>query len=295
MSFFERLRRLRDWDPDAYRPLLLGGARIGRVRHDLARRLAAFPRVFHVTENAVAISERLADPEARTHAVHEVAVELAGRGEIPRLRGETYGVAEAWDAPARLRLDRGLVPLFGTRSYGVHLNGYVGDGPDQTLWIGKRNTTKRVAPGKLDHLVAGGVAHGYGIRETLIKEAAEEADMPEWLARQARPVGALSYVCEAESGLRDDTLFIFDLAVPADFTPHNTDGELTGFQAWPVREAMAKVAEPDAFKFNVAPVMIDFFIRHGWLEPDTEPDYPELCALLHGTAPFGAEAGGRDR
>lgn len=290
MSFLERLRRLRQWDPDAYRPLLVGGARIGRVRHALARRLVDFPSVFRVTENAVAIADRLPDPDTRTQAVHDVAVQLAHRGDIPRLRGETYGVAETWDAPLRLRLDRGLVPLFGTPSYGVHMNGYVGDGSDQRLWIGRRNPTKRVAPGKLDHLVAGGVAHGYGIRETLIKEAAEEADMPESLARRARPVGALSYVCEAESGLRDDTLFIFDLAVPADFIPHNTDGELTGFEAWPVRDAMAKVEEPDAFKFNVAPVMIDFFIRHGWLEPDTEPSYPELCALLHGTA-----VGGPDR
>jgi hypothetical protein len=289
VSFSERLRRLRQWDPDAYRPLVVGGVRIGRVRHELARRLIDFPSVFRVTENAVAIADRLPDPDTRTEAIHEVAVHLAAQGDIPSLRGETYGVAERWDAPLRLRLDRGLVPLFGTPSYGVHLNGYVGDGPDQTLWIGRRDPSKRVAPDKLDHLVAGGVAHGYGIRETLIKEAAEEADMPESLARQARPVGALSYVCEAESGLRDDTLFIFDLAVPADFTPHNTDGELTGFEPWPVSEAMRKAREPDAFKFNVAPVMIDFFFRHGWLDPDTEPNYAEICALLHGTPGAGPD------
>ncbi len=283
MSFFDRLRPLRQWDPSAYRPFVLDGVRVGRVRHAFARRLADFPDVFEVTPERVALAETLADPDGRTRAVHEVGAELAERGEIKPLRGETYGVAETWGAPDRMRIDRGLVPLFGTPSYGVHVNGYVGHGAEQAIWIGRRDPNKRVAPGKLDHLVAGGVAHGYGIRDTLVKEAAEEADVPADLAAAARPVGALSYICEAENGLRDDTLFLFDLHLPADFTPQNTDGELTGFECWPVRDAMAEVAASDGFKFNVAPVMIDFFIRHGWLEPDTEPVYPALCALLNGT------------
>lgn len=285
MSYIDRLNRLRRWEPEAYRPFVVGGVQVGRVRHAFARRLADVPDVFDVDARAVRLAAHLTDPEARTRAVHEAAARLADNGEIRPLRGEVYGVAESWAAPDRMRLDRGLVPLFGTPSYGVHVNGYVGDDADQTLWIGHRAPNKRVAPDKLDHMVAGGVAHGYGIRETLIKEAAEEADLPESAAAAARPVGALSYLCEAESGLRDDTLFIFDLALPADFTPRNTDGELIGFEAWSVPDAMAKVRDTDAFKFNVAPVMVDFFIRHGWIDPDTTPDYAELCAALHGVSP----------
>jgi hypothetical protein len=37
----------------------------------------------------------------------------------------------------------------------------------------------------------------------------------------------------------------------------------------------------DRFKFNVPLVLIDFFIRHGFLSPDNEPDYPELVRGLH--------------
>lgn len=29
------------------------------------------------------------------------------------------------------------------------------------------------------------------------------------------------------------------------------------------------------------PVLLDFFIRHGWLTPDNEPNYTKLAALLH--------------
>ncbi len=61
--------------------------------------------------------------------------------------------------------------------------------------------------GKLDHLVAGGQPYGMAVFDNLIKEAAEEADLPASLARQAVAVGAVSYRCERAEGLRDDVLF----------------------------------------------------------------------------------------
>jgi hypothetical protein len=36
-----------------------------------------------------------------------------------------------------------------------------------------------------------------------------------------------------------------------------------------------------SFKFNVALVLIDFMIRHGFLRPDDEPDYLALIEGLH--------------
>ena len=285
MSYLDRLDVIHAWDPTAYRPFLIDGERVGRVNDATAALLAEAPEVFTVTESALFLAPALAgaDVTTRSAAVHDALSRMAARGDLRRLRGETYGVAARWGAPERLRLDRGAVPVLGTRSYGVHLNGYVPgtNGDPDCVWIGTRAPDKRVAPGKLDHLVAGGVSHGYGLAETLVKEAAEEADIPPDLARRARPVGALSYICEIEAGLRDDTLFIYDLALPADFVPHNTDGELQGFELWPLDTAMAKVRDTDDFKFNVAPVMIDFALRHGYFSPDDEPDYPEIAARLH--------------
>lgn len=287
MSYLARLAVIHDWRPECYRPFVVDGQQVGRVHHDFARLLAGFPRVFDVSDRAVTLAAGLEGIDTRSAAVHEVVDTLAGRGDIRRPRGETYGVSERWAAPDRLRMDRGVVPLFGVRAYGVHLNGFVRGDDGMKLWIGTRAKDKRVAPGKLDHLVAGGLSHGYSVTETLIKEAGEEADIPESLARRAVPVGALTYICEASDGLRDDTLFLYDLEVPADFTPVNTDGELDRFDLVPVRSAMARVRDTDDFKFNVAAVMIDFFLRHGLIDPDKEPDYPEICAALHAgrTAP----------
>lgn len=284
VSYLERVAVIRTWNREDFRPFLIDARRVGRVRHNFARLLADYPKVFEVTSDAVALLPDLGDVTARSGAVHDVIEALAARGEILPPRGETYGVSECWAAATRLRLDRGAVPLFGVKAYGVHVNGFVRRRGGLALWIGTRAKDKRVAPGKLDHMVAGGLGHGYGVMETLIKEAAEEAAVPAEMARRALPVGALTYLCEMEKGLRDDTLFLYDLEVPPDFEPRNTDGELQRFELWPARDVMERVRDSDDFKFNVGPVMIDFFLRHGLLDPDEEPQYPEIVRALHATA-----------
>ncbi len=68
--------------------------------------------------------------------------------------------------------------------------------------------------------------------------------------------------------------------MPAGFTPQNTDGELTGFELWPIGRVMDTVDRTDDFKFNVNLVVIDFLIRRGVLGPE-HPDYLEILAGLH--------------
>ena len=49
-------------------------------------------------------------------------------------------------------------------------------------------------------------------------------------------VGAISYCQETDSGLKPDVMFCYDLELPADFAPRNTDGEVDTFYLWPVEE-----------------------------------------------------------
>ena len=65
--------------------------------------------------------------------------------------------------------------------------------------------------------------------ETLIKEAAEEAAIPEALASKARPVATVTYAMARPEGLRRDVLHCYDLELPEDFTPVPHDGEVDGF------------------------------------------------------------------
>ena len=73
-------------------------------------------------------------------------------------------------------------------------------------------------------------------------------------------------------------LFCYDLTLPTDFAPRNTDGEVDWFELWPLEKLVARVRDSDGFKFNVALVLIDFFARRGILGPD-DPDY---MAILDG-------------
>lgn len=280
MSLLERVRACNSWRPEAYRPWRIGPTLVGRIRHDLARRLRDFPEAFEVSEEAVALRVGLDDFAARSQVVDHVVRRLAEAGEVGRYRGEAYPVAPLWGQAPLMKMDRGAVPDFGVRGYGVHMNGLVEAADGLHMWVGKRAMNKPTGAGKLDHLVAGGQPYGIGVLDNLIKEAAEEADLPAELARRAVAVGAVSYRCERAEGLRDDVLFCYDLAVPAAFEPRNTDGEVDFFELWPIDRVVARIVETDDFKFNVALVIIDFLVRRGLIGPD-HPDYLAIVGGLH--------------
>jgi hypothetical protein len=282
MSYLRHLEACNRFDPDRFLPLLLSGRRVGFVRRDHAEALDAFPRIFRIAADGVAFADGLAGAEAVTAALHDVTDGLIHAGLADKRRQEMFAVTDGWGGPLLFELDRGAVPFFGTRSYGVHLNGWRpgADGPD--LWIGKRAKDKKIAPGQLDNLVAGGMGSGYGARATLIKEAAEEADMPEALAARALAVGAIRYRMELPEGMRDDVLFLYDIETPAEFVPRNTDGEIEDFRILSAKECLRRVRETDDFKFNVNLVQIDFGLRHGLIVPE-DRDYLALVEGLRGS------------
>ncbi len=252
---------------------------MGLLRRDNAAALRRFPDVFAVADDRVSLLAR-GDVAAVSRAVDAVVDALVAEKRVPKWRNETFDVAPRWGAPAVFRLDRGAVPFFGTRAYGVHLNGYLWESGTLHLWVGRRAPDKRVAPDKLDNLVAGGIGNGHGLEETLLKEGEEEASIPRSLTSHAVPAGAVSYRMETELGIRDDVLFVFDLEMPADFVPKNQDGEIVHFELMPASAVLDRVRTSDDFKFNVNLVILDFALRHGVLRPD-DPEYLDVATGLH--------------
>jgi len=94
------------------------------------------------------------------------------------------------------------------------------------------------------------------------------------------PVGAVTYCMETELGIRDDVLFAYDLEMPADFEPKNSDGEIVHFDLMRAASVVERVRATDDFKFNVNLVILDFALRHGLIAVD-DPEYLDVASGLH--------------
>jgi len=239
--------------PGARMPFRIGEAQVGWVLPEVAAALADLGVL--VRDGGVALDEVELGGVARS---------LADQGRF-RWRGEAFDVRAASDGPALAQLDRGALPLFGVGAEGVHLNGLVQRSDGAWLWVARRAADKLLDPGKLDHLVAGGVPAGLSPWETLAKEADEEAAVPAELISLAVPAALLSYAMERPEGLRRDRLHCYDLVLAESFVPQPRDGEVEAFELWPLPAVLDRVRHTDDFKFNVNLVLIDLFLRMGLL------------------------------
>ena len=241
--------------PGGRLPFRLGTVQVGWVTQDFATALAHEPAV--VIGEAVT----LASPEA----LPSLARTMADKGHYA-FRDEAFDVRPVQGGKVIATIDRGALPAFGVSAEGVHVNGLVSRPDGLMIWVARRSPTKLLDPGKLDHIVAGGVSAGMDARETLLKEAAEEAAIPPELAAQAVRRSEIHYALERAEGLRRDVLQCYDLELPESFTPTAADGEVESFELWPIDRVFAEVRDTDNFKFNVNLVLIDLFTRLGMLK-----------------------------
>lgn len=280
MSYLDRIAACNTHEMGHFRPFFAGEERVGWIKPPFAAKLTGFPGVFRISDNDIRLHESLDSYDARTDAVADVLRQLADNGDIPGLRSEMYRVGTRFTGPQAFEMDRVAVEDFGVRAYGVHITGYVREGDDISIWVGIRALDKPTFPGELDNFVAGGQPAGLALFDNVIKESAEEAGVPEALARTTRPAGAISYVAETERGLKPDTMYVYDIELPADFQPINTDGEIASFELWPAADVLRRIETTTDFKFNCNLVNLDFAIRHGLIRDD-HPDYAEIVRGLH--------------
>jgi 8-oxo-dGTP pyrophosphatase MutT (NUDIX family) len=239
----------------------IGTVQVGYVAPGLARQLTDIARA-GLGADGLALDPRDAP------RLNEIAAAL-NLGDRLRPRHEMFDVCAAPGGEPLAVLDRGFLPAFGIIGVGVHMNGMVRRPDGLHLWVAKRAASKRLDPGKFDNIVAGGVPAGFAPDAAMLKEAAEEAAMPEALARGMRKAAEIRYAMERPEGLRRDVLVCYDLDLPEDFTPRAADGEVERFELWPVAKLAEVLRETDDFKFNVTLVLIDFLIRHQLL-PEAE-------------------------
>lgn len=275
-----------------FMPFVVENQVVGYVHDGFADHLRKFQYIFTFPEDNsqhtcfgdhVKLHPSLKTPEDRTRAVADV-VKCLGEELIPGIRNELYPVLSSFGTPAFFSLERAAAPYFGIKAYGIHMNGYVERDGQKYLWIGKRSELKSTYPGMLDHLVAGGLPHGISCGENVVKECEEEAGISSSIAKQAKPVGIVSYMDIEGYRYKRDVLFCYDLKLPENFLPKNQDGEVGSFKLIPVT-LVANVIQRRThyFKPNCNLVIIDFLVRHGFIKPD-DFGYLELLQSLRSPA-----------
>ncbi|OTA57760.1 NUDIX domain-containing protein [Hypoxylon sp. EC38] len=218
---------------------------------------------------------------------------------------EEYRVMGAKYYPP-VRMKRAAAPLFGIACRGAHMTVYTRTASEEEeeeegklkIWVPRRSAHLHTYPGKLDSTIAGGIRADESPFECIVHEADEEASLPESLVRQrARPCGAITYVCtsDAGSGLEDGLmasgiLYLYDMEVDHTVVPKPRDEEVQEFYLLDVQQIKEAMLRGE-FKPNCASVMIDFFIRHGIITEDNEPDYLDIITRLHRTLPVPTTPG----
>jgi 8-oxo-dGTP pyrophosphatase MutT (NUDIX family) len=277
MTLLRHIESCNSFDPNEFVAFAVAGGDIGLLRHAAAKHLLSSGLV---VPSPTGVAVEVDGFTAISTALARILRVLAEAGLAGAPRGEMTPVVRKWGEGPLGQIDRAGLPALGLPAFGVHVNGIVRGEAGLQLWVGRRAMDRLVAPGKRDHIVAGGVPMGYTVWETLVKEAEEEAGLTAEIARLARPVSVVSYRLGLPEGLRNDTLFVFDLELPPGIVPAGTDGEVADFELWPISRIVETLRETDDFKFNVNLVLIDFLVRHGLLDPDREANYAQLIKGL---------------
>lgn len=258
----------RRFDVRAHLPFWIGAGRVGWIRQADAALLTRWPDVFEVGSTRVAMSASFDNLTSRSAALGAVIGALAAEGRIPGWRDETYAIRNAFDAPPLAYIERAASRFFGTLTWAVHLNGVVeyADRAPQ-LWIARRSETKATDPGMLDNVVAGGIGWGFGIEATIVKECWEEAGIPADIAQRARAGRTVHVLQSLPEGTQAEQVFVYDLALPEDFVPHNQDGEVGEHRLARIDET-ARWIEEGAMTVDASLATLDCMLRRQWIDED---------------------------
>lgn len=158
------------------------------------------------------------------------AKDLRRRNLLAGWRGERVHLFGASEGDPLFSIERALLRPLGLLLRTVQLNVFTLERKQLRIWVARRASTKPVDPGRLDTLVGGGIVGDDSPLETLTREAQEEAGIARSLARRAVPVGVIDSTAALQDGdamvLHRERALLYDLQVPAEYSPRMLDGEV---------------------------------------------------------------------
>ena len=159
----------------------------------------------------------------------------------------------------RFRVERSFFRAFGFHSRAIHINGYISG---QQLWLARRSHSKHIDPNLLDNITAGGVSANETLLNSVVRELKEEAGIHNDLIYRLQPISSITVRRGLmDSSLHHETLYTYDLEMPASFQPQNLDHEVSDFLLVDFEEAIELVLKEE-LTIDAGVVTADFLLRH---------------------------------
>ncbi|ORX52895.1 hypothetical protein BCR36DRAFT_323896 [Piromyces finnis] len=297
-SILELVKLNNNFDSNIHKiiPFYLDTIMLGIIPDNVFQQLKKYNKTFgknekpfSISAHKVTFSENVNTFEKRGKVMNDLLTHWRDNKTFSCLKGwrdELYPIFDG-NHEIAFNIERSGIALFGLRSYGCHINGYVEDPETHKLkmWIAQRSFNKQTFPGRLDNIVAGGISFPYSPTETAVKECLEEASMPYEISKQVVPCGAVTYISVENRGISVDSQYVFDLKLPSSFQPKPNDNEVEGFYLMEFDEIIKRLKNNE-FKSNSGIVIIDFMIRHGILTHSMEVNYLDILSNIHRPIPF---------
>ena len=269
----------------------VGAHALGWLTPPFADALSRWPDVFAQTGRIVCFAAALDDRAHADAILARIVSELAADGIITGWRNELYpiGAGLGGDSAPLLHIERAAARAFGITSDAVHVNGVVAcEGKPCALWIARRAANKSIDPGMRDNIIGGGVPAGLSVRETLVKEAWEEAGLGAAIASAATPGSRLRIRRIVPEGLQSEVIHVHDLVLPSATIPCNQDGEVGEFERIDI-QGLIELLECDRDLIERGPMTLDAsLVTLDWLERHGFVTLPEsnACRAVYGGADF---------
>jgi isopentenyldiphosphate isomerase len=234
---------------------LLDDQSCGWVDPDTARCLLRPPTRFELSGGQLRLASDASDPADRSQALEQAARRLHEAGIVREWRSELLDIMGS-DGRPLASIERGACRPLGIETRSVQLNGFR---PDGTLLAARRAAHKSSDPNRWDNLAGGMIAAGEQDREALQREAYEESGLR--LERLPITQGARLRVQRmVAEGLMIETVQIFDVQLPPDFTPVNMDGEVAAFEFRTVETTVDAIERGD-FTLQASMAILDALRR----------------------------------
>jgi 8-oxo-dGTP pyrophosphatase MutT (NUDIX family) len=198
---------------------------MGWVQSERAQQIAQF--LPHCTFNSKGLnwSPGTINKEQRNLMFAQAGLQWKSQGWVHGWRDEFFDLLDQ-NNTCILSAERSLFQFAGMPSQAVHINGYHVNGK---MWCARRSPNKATHPHMWDNLSAGGLPTGEDIFDAAARELGEEAGIEVGLAQNIFLCGSVLTSRAEANGWHQELLWIFDLLIPANIKPHNTDGEVCEF------------------------------------------------------------------